>query len=63
MKWFVFGFIICIIGICVALIQILHAITKSTAISFAIKIVSCPFGCGGLAWLIAGMVLRWRHVG
>ena len=63
MKWFVFGFIICIVGICVALLQILHALCNSTTTRFIIKAISCPFGCGGLAWLIAGMVLRWRHVG
>ena len=28
-----------------------------------VSLLSFPVGCGGLAWFIAGMVLRWREVG
>ena len=63
LKWFMFGFIICIVGIVVSLIQLVYAVTKNKMISLSAKLISCPFGCGGIAWLIAGMVLRWRHIG
>ena len=46
-----------------AVVLVLQAVTKSVAIKIAVGLISCPFGCGGLAWMIAGMVLRWRHIG
>ena len=58
-----FGFIINIIGVVTSLIQLVYAATMIKMISHGAKIFSCPLACGGMAWFITGMVLRWRHIG
>ena len=25
--------------------------------------IATPLGCGAMAWLITGMIFRWRHIG
>ena len=57
------GFIVNICGIVMALIQFVQVATKSALILKGCACLGCPIGCGGLAWFIAGMVLRWRHIG
>ena len=58
-----FGFIINIIGIVTAVIQLVYAATMIKMIGHGAKVFSCPLACGGMAWFITGMVLRWRHIG
>ena len=58
-----FGFIINIAGVVTSTIQLVYAATMVKMISWGAKIISCPFACGGMAWFITGMVLRWRHIG
>ena len=58
-----FGFILNMCCIALAVVQMIQAVTKSDLLLKLFACLGCPVGCGGLAWFIAGMVLRWRHVG
>ena len=62
-TWFKWGFIINVAAIVLAIVQFLHGATQNALFGTLSAIVSCPLGCGGLAWLIAGMVLRYREIG
>ena len=62
-TWFKFGFFLNIGNLCVGLLQILHFITEANAIAMFWMCIAGPLGCGGVAWLITGMVFRWRHIG
>ena len=58
-----FGFIMYIVNEVISLLALLGGIAQSMAILKCSQILSAPLCCGSLAFLIAGMVLRWRHVG
>ena len=57
------GFFINIGAIVLAFVQFLHAATQHPFYGLATMMISCPVGCGGLAWFIAGLVLRYRKIG
>ena len=61
-TWFWWGFLINILCIVVACLQILAGSGNNLFDSLS-KCIGAPLGCGWLAWFIAGMVLRWREVG
>ena len=63
MTWFKFGFILNVCSLSVGVLQIVHFISELEAIGACWMCISAPIGCGGLAWLITGMVYRWRHFG
>ena len=62
-TWFKWGFIINIAAIVLAIVQFLHAATQNSLFQGLTGILGCPVGCGGLAWFIAGLVLRYREIG
>ena len=58
-----FGFIMYIANEVIGLIMLIGACAQSMAILKCGQALSAPLCCGSLAFLIAGMVLRWRHIG
>ena len=46
-----------------AVLQFAHAVTDAPAFSTLSNCMCCPIGCGTIAWFIAGIVFRWRHIG
>ena len=62
-TWFMWGFIINVAAIVLAFVQMLHAATESDIFKVITSILGCPIGCGGLAWFIAGLVIRYREIG
>ena len=62
-SWFFWGFVINMIAILVAVFNFLFAFTESPIFAMLQALIGCPYACGALAWWIAGMVLRWRHIG
>ena len=58
-----FGFIINITYVVVGVLQILHFMTEQSFLGSLWMCIGIPMGCGTLAWFIAGMVFRWRHIG
>ena len=62
-QWFMFGFIMYIVNEVTALLGLIGGLAKSLAILKCAQLLSAPLCCGSLAFLIAGMVIRWRHVG
>ena len=62
-QWFMFGFIMYIVNEVTSLLVLIGGLAQSMAIVKCGQILSAPLCCGYLAFLIAGMVLRWRHVG
>ena len=61
--WFWWGFIINVMGLTMAVTQFLYAATENSCFKCLNGLIGCPLGCGGLAWFIAGAVLRFRYVG
>ena len=61
--WFKIGFILYIINMITSLIGLIGRVSKSPSITSLFRILSLPLCCGFIAFIIAGMVLRWRHVG
>lgn len=62
--WFMWGFILQMVAILGTLIGCLAAILKkATLIKAASGLIGCGQCLGGLAWFIAGQVLRWRTQG
>ena len=57
------GFILNLASLFLALLQFAYAATHSHAFAGLANCLGCPIGCGGLAWLITGLVFRWRHTG
>ena len=62
-TWFKWGFIINVVAIVLAVVQFIHAATDNALFQTVAAILGCPLGCGGLAWFIAGLVLRYRQIG
>ena len=62
-SWFFWGFVINMISIVMAIFNFLFAFTQSPIFGMLQTLIGCPVCCGGLAWWIAGMVIRWRHIG
>ena len=62
-TWFYWGFIINVGAMVVAVFQLLYAATESEAWIKLANFIGGPLGCGGLAWFIAGLVLRYRQIG
>ena len=62
-QWFMFGFIMYIINEVIAVLGLIGGLTQSVSILKCAQFLSCPLCLGSLAFLIAGMVIRWRHVG
>ena len=62
-SWFMFGFIMYIVNEVIALLGLIGGIAQSMAILKCSQVLSAPLCCGSLAFIISGMVLRWRHVG
>merc|ERR1711934_198446 len=62
-TWFMFGMIIQIVGLVLGIIGLLQHVGDMSALNCIAKCIAAPMGCGGCAWLICGMVLRWRMVG
>ena len=58
-----FGFIMYIINEVIAVLGLIGGLTASVSIMKCSQALSCPLCLGSLAFLIAGMVIRWRHVG
>ena len=62
-TWFYWGFIINVGAMVVAVFRLLYAATESEAWIKLANFIGGPLGCGGLAWFIAGLVLRYRDIG
>ena len=62
-TWFKFGFFLNIGNLVVGLLQITHFITSADPVGKCWICLAGPLGCGAVAWLITGMVFRWRHIG
>ena len=62
-TWFLWGFILNVAMLVMAVLQFLLAATKASIFGTLNGLVGCPVACGGLAWFITGMVWRWREIG
>ena len=62
-TWFLYGFILNCVGMGYAVFAFLYHVTESDIVKGFTNLVGCVNCCGGLAWIIAGAVFRWRFVG
>ena len=62
-SWFYWGFIINIVSLVVGVLQVIAGALKNEGIAKLATCAAGPLGCGGLAWFIAGLVLRYRQIG
>ena len=52
-----------IVSVVVGVLQILAGGLRNEGLAKLATCVAGPLGCGGLAWFIAGLVLRYRQIG
>ena len=62
-NWFMWGFIINVAAIVMAVLQFLHSATEADIFAGLVGCVGCPIGCGGLVWFIAGLFWRYSSTG
>ena len=58
-----YGFILNVLGLLYTVFSFGYAATKTECWANLANLVSCPYGAGGIAWFVTGMVLRWRFTG
>ena len=63
LTWMMFGFILYLVSEIASLIGLCGGIINSKPVLMCGGILGAPTCCGFLAFLISGMVLRWRHIG
>ena len=62
-KWFFFGFLFSVANIVAAMMKFFAAAFEIGFLVICSVCIQFTFSCGGIAWIITGSVLRWRHVG
>ena len=62
-QWFMWGLFLNIASIILACVQLAPADRGHPCFALSMCCITCPVVCGGLAWFITGLVLRYNEIG